>query len=195
MKAIATALKSGSLNRFVSVQRIWRRTNFRDGQRDNSEAILLDTNAKVARFVAAAFIAAAGIEVLPLAATALVEHAIKLIRTEQPFLRDAGVTRLYYLSYFDSARKKALELGAVEALSNLLQEKGTSPACQKRQLVVLESLSCLDGFRDHFNCSALTTLLYSLESIQLDGRCDGDMMVATKYSIARELYKKFCKPA
>jgi hypothetical protein len=72
---------------------------------------------RLARGIAALFLASAAYQVLPLVPSALVEHAIKLMRTDKPFLQDAGMSRLRWLVQFEPARQKAMELGALEVLS------------------------------------------------------------------------------
>ena len=63
--------------------------------------------------IAALFMASAAYTVFPLVPSALVEHTIKLMRTDQPFLQDAGMSRLEWLARFEPARRRARELGAV----------------------------------------------------------------------------------
>ena len=60
--------------------------------------------------------ASAAYQVFPLMPSALVEHTIKLMRTDQAFLQDAGMSRLQWLSRFEPVRQRAREMGAVEAI-------------------------------------------------------------------------------
>jgi hypothetical protein len=60
--------------------------------------------------------ASAAYQVFPLVPSALVEHTIKLMRTDQAFLQDVGMSRLQWLSRFEPVRQRARELGAVEAI-------------------------------------------------------------------------------
>jgi len=66
--------------------------------------------------IAALFMASAAYQVFPLVPSALVEHTIKLMRTDQAFLQNAGMSRLEWLSRFEPVRQRARELGAVEAI-------------------------------------------------------------------------------
>lgn len=192
MKAILSLLKTGSVNSFRCCKPGPGVARYLTSGGPNSSDPRNDLNIKLARLIAGLFIAAAGVKVVPFASTALVEHTIKLMRTEQPFLQRAGISRLYYLMYFTPTRKMAIELGAVETLCDLLERGGHfSTQNQHKQLIILERLSGLEGFCDHLNCSTLATILYYLESAQLDGK--SNLLVARNYSISRCLYKKMCK--
>jgi hypothetical protein len=192
MRAIFAMLKAGSSRGMLSgKQRCLQvgRNLMNQGQITSNATN--DFSIKLARAIAGLMIAAAGVKVLPFASSALVDHTIKLLRTEQPFLQDAGLSRLYYLIYFDSAKKKAMELGAVEALVDLLNRRESlSPETQNKPLMILNILSSLEGFRERLDCSSLLNLLYSFESAQLDGDCD--YWAAPNYSVSRDLYKRFC---
>jgi len=191
MRAILVALRAGSMRGLLSgssprALRAGRHVMNR-GQISSDETN--DIGVKLARAIAGVMIAAAGIKVLPSASSALIDHAIKLIRTEHEFLQDAGLSRLYYLIYFDSAKQRAINLGAVEALVDLLNRR-ESPKTQNRPLMILNTLSGLQGFRERLDCSSVLNLLYSLESAQLDGTCHP--WAAPNYGISRDLYKRFC---
>ena len=193
MRAILSTLNTGALCRLSPMQQAAFQSGrclMTSGQTPSN--IHDDFHVKVMRFIAGIMIAAAGVKVLPFAGSALVEHTVKLMRMEKAFLQDAGLTRLYYLTYFDSAKKIAVDVGAVEALVGLLDTRlSLSAQSQNKPLMILKSLSGIQGFRDRLDCPALLTLLYSLESAQLDGECDS--WVAPNYSISRDLYKSFCK--
>lgn len=98
---------------------------------------------RAARLVAALFLASAAYQVFPLVPSALVEHTIKLMRTDQAFLQDAGMDRLHWLSRFEPARRRARELGAIEAVQALdgMQRDGDWEA---RRRALVDSLSTVD---------------------------------------------------
>jgi hypothetical protein len=85
--------------------------------------------------------ASAAYQVFPLVPSALVEHTVKLMRTDQPFLQDAGVSRLHWLSRFELARQKALELGALDVL-NVLERAGVQ---EERRKALVERLMTEQG--------------------------------------------------
>lgn len=192
MRAIFAILKASSSRKILSGQQRSlpvARHLMNQGQIPSNETD--NFSIKLARAIAGLMIAAAGVKVLPYASSALIDHTIKLLRTEQPFLQNAGLYRLYYLVYFDPAKERAIELGAVEALVDLLNRRESlSPETKHKPLVILNILSGLQGFRERLDCPSLLNLLYSLESTQLDGDCD--FWAAPNYSVSRELYKRFC---
>ncbi len=88
----------------------------REGRRRGDQGDGSGEPHRAARFVAALFMASAAYQVFPLVPSALVEHTIKLMRTDQAFLQDVGMSRLQWLSRFEPVRQRARELGAVEAI-------------------------------------------------------------------------------
>ena len=78
--------------------------------------------AKFVRFFAAVFMLGAGLRVAPFAAAGAVDHAVRLLDAKEPFLVDAGVSRLLLLARLESARRKAIECGAVPRLLHAVDE-------------------------------------------------------------------------
>lgn len=90
---------------------------------------------RAARLIAAMFMASAAYTVFPLVPSALVEHTIKLMRTDQQFLQDAGMLRLQWLARFEPVRRRARELGAVEAVEGLDRRDDKAWEAQRRTLL------------------------------------------------------------
>ena len=114
------------------------------------------------RMIAALFLAGAGVKMAPFAAAALVEHAVKLIRTEQLFLQSAGIDRLYYLTYFDGAKVQAIRCGAVQALLGTLERRGRGG----------DDASMLDGrpsIGDGYRVNKVLQILDTLSNARVDG--------------------------
>ena len=144
------------------------------------------------RLIAAALLLGAGLKVVPFAAAALVGHTIKLMDTTEPVLQSAGVFRLYWFSYFEAAKKRALESGAVRSLLTVLlgtsQAKASEFATVPRQdelhkaLHVLDALSQVDDtdhrssmlFREEMrmgHCGkVLRRLVFELEEVQFSSQ-------------------------
>jgi hypothetical protein len=76
--------------------------------------------ARFVRFFAAIFMLSAGLQVIPVAAAAAVDHAVQLMAAPTEFLRRAGVSRLNILLNIEAARRKAAECGAIAHLLKLL---------------------------------------------------------------------------
>jgi hypothetical protein len=148
-----------------------------------------------ARVLAGLFIVSAGVQVLPFAATALVDHTIRLIQTDQRFLQDAGITRLYYLVLLSRpAREKAIELGALKVLLS----EGQVDAFLEKRLAILQLLSSSPQFKEQVSCPSLRRLLYALEELQLDSDGTGDQSmdalqkVSINYGGTKNMYRQFC---
>jgi len=71
----------------------------------------------------------AGIKVLPFAAASSVEHAVNLLDAKEPFLIQAGLSRLKLLVRFDAAKYKAL---ACSMVPRLLFLAGSDHDCDLR---------------------------------------------------------------
>lgn len=148
-----------------------------------------------ARVLAGLFIVSAGVQVLPFAATALVDHTIRLIQTDHRFLQDAGINRLYYLVlYSRPARQKAIELGAVKVLLS----EGHGDAFLEKRLAILHLLSSSPYFKEEVCCPSLRRLLFALEELQLDsGGMDDQSMdalqkISINYGTTKNMYREFC---
>jgi len=104
---------------------------------------------RAARVIAALFMASAAYTVFPLVPSALVEHTIKLMRTDQPFLQDAGMSRLQWLARFEPARRRARELGAVEVVEAMggNGESTMSDGWEARRRALLDALNDGTGER------------------------------------------------
>jgi len=167
-------------------------SNFRTVSTEAAKSEKTPRDAIVARIIAGLFLFGAGIKITPFAAGALVEHTVKLMQTDVPFLQSAGLDRLYYLLYFTAARRKALETGAVEAMTNICLE--LSPTQQYKYLEILGKLSHCEGFEGHLDCPMLKNLLFSLEEQQLDVSTSGrNVKLASAYHTARTLFKQHCQ--
>jgi hypothetical protein len=140
------------------------------------------------RLIAAALLFGAGLKVVPFAAAALVGHTIKLMDTSEPVLQSAGIFRLYWFSYFEAAKKRALESGAVPSLLTVLlgtsQAEAAEFATVHRQdelhkaLHVLDALSQVDDTDHRFSMlfqeemrmghcgKVLRKLIFELEEVQ-----------------------------
>jgi len=174
------------------------------------------------RLIAAALLLGAGLKVVPFAAAALVGHTVKLMDTREPALQSAGIFRLYWFSYFEAAKKRALESGAVRSLLAVLLGASRARAADfatvprqdelNKALHILDVLSETDDgdhrlsllFQEDMRMGqcgkVLRSLIYELEEVQFSSLRQRhgetglqDDLAAQNFQLARSLYKDCLK--
>ncbi|KAL2649300.1 hypothetical protein R1flu_017428 [Riccia fluitans] len=135
-----------------------------------AEALEQETERKAGwmlKGIAAVTLTYVGFNVFPLMGDSMVKHSVALLRTQDPYFKRSGASRLTLIATDDDRRLRIVNAGGVAGLVNML-ESATDDETRREAVKALTTISQIDAAIEALDATGVQPLLVNLACSSLD---------------------------
>ncbi|KAL2652824.1 hypothetical protein R1flu_020952 [Riccia fluitans] len=135
-----------------------------------AEALEQETERKAGwmlKGIAAVTLTYVGFNVFPLMGDSMVKHSVALLRTQDPYFKRSGASRLTLIATDDDRRLRIVNAGGVAGLVNMLESATDDETCREA-VKALAVISQIDAAIEALDATGVQPLLVNLAGSSLD---------------------------